>query len=53
MITRDAVQEKLQIPPVAEGLSEERIAYLEDWSVRPKLPPPSLRNSHKRTLIAS
>ena len=30
MITRDAVQEKLQIPPVAESLSEERVAHLED-----------------------
>ena len=30
MITRDAVQEKLQIPPATESLSEERIAHLED-----------------------
>ena len=30
MITRDTVQEKLQIPPATECLSEERIAHLED-----------------------
>jgi acetaldehyde dehydrogenase / alcohol dehydrogenase len=29
MITREAVQERVQIPLVAEGLSPERIAYLE------------------------
>src|SRR4249919_3614363 len=30
MITRDTVQEKLQISPAAECLSEERIAHLEE-----------------------
>ena len=30
MTTRDAVQEKLQIPPAAECLTEERIAHLEN-----------------------
>jgi hypothetical protein len=30
MITGDAVQEKLQIPPAAECLSEERNAHLEE-----------------------
>ena len=30
MITRDAVQEQLQIPPAAECLIEERVAHLEE-----------------------
>ena len=30
MITGDAVQEKLQIPPAAECLGEERIAHLQE-----------------------